>query len=117
MATPETTPSSQTVRAIAALLQDAQGRTFNPDQAAELEEILVDLEHAIGTDDHAALVKLRGDIETLSGQLRWTPLGQRSGAALPVRQRERVARLVPALIRIADPVKQPTPRRQRSNDR
>jgi hypothetical protein len=68
----------------------------------ELDEILDELDQAVRDGNSLALVRLKGDLETIrQSQDRWAPIGGTSTASIRTRHRERIGHLVPVLLSVA----------------
>jgi hypothetical protein len=81
-------------REVVILLRGVADRQLTPQQSADLDEVLTELELLVRKGDFAALPRANGDLRIID-----TTAGWGSPAATPVSrtQRDRIKRLIPAL--------------------
>jgi hypothetical protein len=79
---------------VASLLRDVAERPLTPQQAADLDEVLTELEALVRNADLDALPRLGGDLRIIDTTAGW---GSPAAVAVSRTQRERIRRLLPAL--------------------
>jgi hypothetical protein len=88
-------PGVDPAREVAILLRGVADRQLTPQQSADLDDVLTELEALVRQGERASLPRLHGDLRIIDTTAGW---GSPVAAAVSRTQRDRIRRLVSALV-------------------